>query len=88
MDLQTCRQQLDAIDTEMKLLFLKRMQIVSEVAQYKKEKAMPIFDATREANMKQRLSADLNEGDKENYLAFLNALLEISRKHQERLLCD
>ena len=48
MDLMECRKMINEIDDQMKELFLKRMEVVSNVALYKKENNMPIFDSKRE----------------------------------------
>ena len=37
MDLMECRKMINEIDDQMKELFLKRMEVVSNVALYKKE---------------------------------------------------
>lgn len=85
MDLTECRNIINEIDDEMKQLFLKRMEVVSKVALYKKENNMPIFDSQREASMKERLSQDTGEL-KEYYLSFLESMLVESKKYQEALL--
>lgn len=38
-----CRKMINEIDDQMKELFLKRMEVVSNVALYKKENNMPIL---------------------------------------------
>ena len=48
-NLQEIRQQLDAIDDQMLALFADRMRLVSQVAAYKREHGLPVFDAAREA---------------------------------------
>ena len=48
MDLQDYRKQIDRIDNELLRLFKERMDVVSQVALYKKEHALPILDAARE----------------------------------------
>ncbi len=85
MDLNECRKQINDIDDQMKALFLKRMQVVSEVAKYKIENNMPIFDPSREASMKERLSSDTGDM-KEYYLAFLETMLIESKKYQEKII--
>ena len=81
----TGRKMINEIDDQMKELFLKRMEVVSNVALYKKENNMPIFDSKREESMKERLSKDTGEM-KEYYLNFLEAMLVESKKYQEELL--
>lgn len=84
MDLQNARLQLNKIDEEMKQLFLQRMQIVRQIAAYKKMNHIAIYDSQREAEMKKRLTADLSEDTREDYLQFLAVLLTISKNVQAR----
>ena len=48
MDLQDCRKQIDRIDSQLMRLFKERMDVVAQVALYKKEHGLPILDAARE----------------------------------------
>lgn len=85
MDLKECREEINKIDDQMKALFLRRMEVVSEVAKYKIENSMPIFDASREASMKERLSADTGDM-KQYYLAFLEEMLVQSKNYQKKII--
>lgn len=85
MNLVECRNLINEIDDQMKELFIKRMEVVSKVALYKKENNLPIFDSKREADMKDRLSKDTGKL-KEYYLNFLEAMLIESKKYQKKLL--
>lgn len=85
MNLVECRNLINEIDDQMKELFIKRMEVVSKVALYKKENNLPIFDSKREADMKERLSKDTGKL-KEYYLNFLEAMLIESKKYQKKLL--
>ena len=48
MDLLECRREIDNIDEELVKLFEKRMNIAINVARYKIENNMPIFNEARE----------------------------------------
>jgi len=48
VDLQDYRKQIDRIDNELSQLFKERMDVVRQVAFYKKEHGLPILDAARE----------------------------------------
>lgn len=85
MDLKECREEINKIDDQMKALFLRRMEVVSEVAKYKIENNMAIFDASREASMKERLSVDTGDM-KEYYLAFLEEMLVQSKQYQKKII--
>ena len=83
MDLNEKRQKIDQIDEMMKELFLKRMQIVSDIALYKKEKGLAIFDKAREEEMKKRLAQELDEPLRSLYLAFLETTVSVSKEYQK-----
>ena len=48
MELNELRNQIDQIDKEMAVLFEKRMKIVKQIGEYKKENNLPILDKKRE----------------------------------------
>ena len=83
MDLNEARLKLNDIDDKMKSLFIERMNIVKDIALYKKENNLPIFDSNREKEMKERLSKDTGEL-KEYYLELLETILKESKKFQEK----
>ena len=83
-DLDTARKELNCIDENMKKLFLRRMEIVKDIAAYKKENNLPIFDANRENEMKKRL-AEGTEEVKDYYLNFLEAILIESKNYQNKI---
>ena len=84
-DLNEARLRLNDIDDKMKSLFIERMNIVKDIALYKKENNLPIFDPKREEEMKERLSKDTGEL-KEYYLEYLNAILKESKAFQETII--
>ena len=82
MDLLEKRELINKVDAKMKALFLERMDIVKDIALYKKENGMEIFDEKREAEMKKRLTQDLEEPLRSLYLAFLETTVDVSKKYQ------
>ena len=50
MDLQDYRKQIDKVDDEILRLFTERMRICGEIAGYKMQNNLPVFDAARERN--------------------------------------
>lgn len=84
-DLNEARIKLNDIDDKMKSLFIERMNIIQEIALYKKDNNLPIFDSKREEEMKERLSKDTGEL-KSYYNDFLNELLMLSKKYQETII--
>lgn len=82
MDLQQCRDQIDRIDSQLLALFQERMEIVSEVARYKKENNMQIFHPDREEAIIQN-KLDRSPDDIRPYVRpFFTHLMEYSKCKQ------
>lgn len=80
------REIINQIDPEIRKLFLERMKIVKDVALYKLENNLPVFDETREKELIEKLSKDVEEELKPYYLEFLNAMLKISKDYQKEII--
>lgn len=86
-DIKKLREQINEIDQKMALLFEERMKVSSEVATYKKENALPIFDAKREEEViAKNVNFIVDPQIKEYYVSYLKDVMEISKKYQELLL--
>ena len=59
MDLLECRNEIDKIDKELVELFEKRMNVAVNVAKYKIENNIPIFNGARELKLFKRILIDL-----------------------------
>ena len=85
MDLKELRTEIDSIDDQLVKLFAQRMEISAQIADYKKEKSLPIFVPARE---REKL-ADVAEKagpDMANYTRVLYSMLfELSRSYQSKL---
>lgn len=57
MDLQQCRVRIDEIDEQIVRLFCERMKVVEDVAAYKKANNLPVLQASREAQVLDRVAA-------------------------------
>jgi chorismate mutase len=72
MTLEEIRRQIDAIDPQIKELFLKRMATSYEVAKTKYEAGeTTIYRADREADIIRRLTADVDPNLVEEYTAMV-----------------
>ncbi len=79
-ELEKCRQEIDKIDAQMATLFEERMKVCADVAAYKKEHGLPIYDEKRE-------NAILaNKATTPYYVDFLKDVMKISRRYQSHLL--
>ena len=85
--LEKARQEIDGIDAAIATLFAKRMHAVAAVAQYKKEKALPIFDAARENDVIRRNAARVEDPVLRSfYVLFLKEQMNCAKKYEQRLL--
>ncbi len=85
MDLDKLRQEIDKIDKNLVDLFEKRIDIVSRVADYKREHGISVLDQKREDQLIEKNVSYLSDQslsmDTER---FFRALMEISRDYQSR----
>lgn len=87
VDLRESRRKIDEVDRQLLELFEYRMQLASEVAEYKKSTGMPIFDPVREEEKLKELKALTK--DEENQTAVVDLFTQIismSRRKQYALL--
>lgn len=85
--LEEARIRIDEIDRRMAELFRKRMEAVAAVAAHKQENGLPIFDAARERIVLERnAAAYADEKTHDLYIAFLQDVMELSKRYQKRLL--
>jgi len=89
MTLEEIRTRIDAIDGQIKELFLARMEVAKDVATVKNDAhETNIFRADREQSMIERLTADVPPEVKAEYAAFIRKTTEVSRMYQYGLLCE
>ena len=85
MELNDFRNEIDRIDDELVKLFARRMEVAAQIADYKKEKSLPIFVPARE---REKLADVANKAgpDMANYTRVLYSMLfELSRSYQSKL---
>ena len=77
------RDGLNKIDSQMVKLFEERMDIISELAIFKMEHEMSIYDPKREQKMKEFHTMEINNKNYKSYYGwFLKDVLEISKQYQ------
>ena len=85
--LQEARKTISQIDLEMADLFVRRMEAVGQVAEYKKERGLPIFDGARERELLEKGSQRVSDPTlREYYVGFLQSNMDLSKDYQRRLL--
>lgn len=85
--IEKARNEINEIDKKMAELFVKRMESVKSVAEYKKENGLQIFDKKREDDIIEKNSKLVEDKIlKEYYVSFLKNNMEISKTYQHRIL--
>ena len=82
MDIKECRAEIDKINNEMLELFIKRMRLSEQVAKYKAENGLPIFDSEREKQILDEMAKKAGAEFDEYVRAFFSNLMELSKKYQ------
>lgn len=86
MLLEDARKEIDIIDKQLTLLFLKRMDIVKNVAEYKISHNMEVLQPEREVALLEKLTKDLSTQESESVRKLYQAILELSRSSQQEII--
>ncbi len=85
-DIQDSRAEIDALNRELVEKFCRRMDVAEDVAAYKREHSLPVYDRTRE----REILADMAElaGEDYRYYAkiFFTVMMDLSKARQSALL--
>jgi len=82
MQLDELRGKIDQIDEELLRLFAERMEVVIQIAAYKKEQGLPALDKKREAEKLEEIAKKVPP-DLDPYACILyDTLFELSRRYQ------
>ncbi len=86
MNIQDKRNEIDAIDAQLISLFEKRMRVSEDIAAYKKENNLPVYDPKREREKLTYIANQLPE-EMQDYASLLyNLIFELSRSYQYRMM--
>ena len=86
MELDEIRQSIDKLDDELLELFARRMKLCCDVADYKAEKGLPVFQGGREQEILKRISESAPEGLESASKLLFSQIMDISKcLQQERL---
>ena len=84
MDINELRSQIDNVDDQLVKLFVERMNLSAQIADYKKEHKLPIYVPSREREKLQNV-AKMAGKDMDNYTRVLYSMLfELSRSYQNK----
>ena len=85
-DIKESRAEIDALNRELVEKFCRRMDVATDVADYKREHGLPVYDRTRE----REILADMAElaGEDYRYYAkiFFTVMMDLSKARQSSLL--
>lgn len=86
-ELEQYRDEIDQIDQQLTRLVERRFNIAKKVIAFKKENGLPVLDASREEVVIKRNQERLEDAAYvEDLAAFYQALMEISKNIQTRML--
>jgi len=86
-DLSEMRQEIDNIDEQIRLLFIRRMSIVYEIADYKMSQDMTVYDSSREKQVIEKNISKIEDPlFQEYYHEVLNAIMKVSKDYQKYLI--
>ena len=88
MNLEECRKEIDVIDKELVELFVKRMNVAKNVAKYKKETGMAVYDAERERKLLEKVEENAGEEFGDYTRRLYSSILELSRNYQSKSLAS
>lgn len=85
--LETIRKEIDSADEQIAAAFCKRMQAVRQIADYKKECGLPVYDQEREEEILRRAGERVADEELRGYYWLLQKdLMQISRSYQQKAM--
>lgn len=88
MNLEECRKEIDSIDKELVGLFVRRMNVAKEVAEYKRATGKAVYDAERERNLLEKVEENAGEEFGDYARRLYSSILELSRNYQSKSLAQ
>ncbi len=82
MKLDDIRKQIDKVDDEISRLYLKRMQLISDITDCKKQNAVATEDKGREADILRRITTDVDEEKKKYLISLYEKIFHDSKQYQ------
>lgn len=86
-ELENLREKIDTIDREMIALFEKRMDVVCDIAKYKKKNNLPILNQGREDIVISKVKSIIKNNDyTDSAAAFIKEVMGISKDLQQKII--
>lgn len=83
MDLNEIRKEINTVNNEILELFIKRMELCEQVADYKKANGLPIFQSGREDEIISSVRENSPEKYKDSAETLFRTLMELSKELQK-----
>lgn len=88
MGLEKVRQEIDVVDTQMKELFLRRMELSGQVIAAKKQTGGAVYVPQREVEIIEMRSEGIEADKLPEYQTFIRQVMNISRTYQYSKIAD
>ena len=88
MNLDEIRKEIDITDSKLLELFTRRMELCRNVAQYKKENGMPVFQGSREKQVLDKIAAQSPKDLEGASRLLFSQIMEISKCLQQEQLTE
>lgn len=88
MNLDELRNKIDGIDSEMCRLFAERMQVVTDIARYKKENKMVVYHPSRARTVLHNISKQLGSEFEGYGRSLYHTIFDLSESYQTRVLSE
>lgn len=86
LNLNELREEINETDEQIVELFKKRMNIAADVAEYKKERGLPVLDAARERALLERISQLAGEEFGGYARTLYHTMMDVSKAYQQTKL--
>ena len=86
MDIKEIRKKIDATDEQLAGLLAERMTLAADVAAYKKETGMAVYDAQREKEVIERVSSAAGETFAPYITEIYETIMKTSKDYQNDLI--
>lgn len=86
-DLSDIRKDITETDNRLAELFVRRMKLVKEVAEYKMANGLPVLDPGRESEVLENGAARVDDEElRSYYISFLKDIMAVSRRYQTTMM--
>ena len=85
LNLEEIRKEISAINDEMLALFVRRMELSAQVAEYKKANGLPTLDRKREEAILQKVADNTGDDFRQYAIQLFRTMMDLSKEYQDTL---